>query len=106
MADKIGNYLETRLFFHLLRQGFVFVDSKERSAVSLFNRYRHQIRIRFERIAFRQGDRYHLVFRNVRKKDALAFRQIMDELRNKMQLTGYTDYDDYCEKILTVLNED
>ena len=94
------------MFFHPLRQGFVFVDSTERSAVSLINRYRQQIRIRFERIAFRQGDRYHIVFCNVRKKDAPVFRRIMDELRNKMQLTGYTDYDDYCEKILTVLNED
>lgn len=42
-------------------------------------------------------DKYRLVLCKIKKKDQKQFEEALDELKTKMLIFGYTDYEDYCD---------
>lgn len=60
----------------------------------------------FEQEMVSDNSPYVIVICRVSQKDAHKFELVMDKLGNKMLLTGYNDYLDYCDGMLSeIFNE-
>ena len=72
-------------------------------ADSLF--YKRQIPVVFKDEMIKAGDKYRLVFCKIRKKYQNQFEEALEELKTKMNILGYTDYEEYCDNLMKELNE-
>lgn len=83
--------------FSLFNAYFIFVDTKEYLADSLF--IKHQVRVHFETEYSKPNSPYRIILCHVRKRDVPKFHAALQELQHKMIFLGYTDYADACSKI-------
>ena len=86
-----------------LRTHFAFFDDDNHSAASLFNR--NKVRITPKGAFTKEGEKYRIVLCSVRTKDVPLFRKAMEELKTKMLLIGNTDYEAFCEEVLSMMEE-
>ncbi len=73
---------------------FCFIDVKEYLADALF--VKNKVQVWFGKEYAKEGSVYNVLFCKVKKKDTERFLKTMEELKNKMLLLGYTDYDSQC----------
>ena len=93
------NYLSFDGLFYLR---YAYVDLHERYlADSLL--CRHKIPVRFGDEYVKEKEKYMIVTCKVRKKYRKAFEEAMEELKTKMLLLGYTDYEEFCDNLLKYL---
>jgi len=76
---------------------FAFADTKENLADQIF--IKHKLFVRFGPEFEKTGEKYKIIFCKVSKKRAGDFVECMKELSNKMELFGYTDYEEFCESL-------
>ena len=80
------------------------IDANEHYvADSLF--YKRKIPVVFKDEMHRDGDKYKAIFCKVKRKYKDKFEEALEELKNKMSLLGYNDYEEYCQKILKEMDE-
>ncbi len=96
-AENGMNYL-TLEKFSLRYDYYCFFDTEEYLADNLF--MRNKVRMRFLREYKSNEKQYLAIFCKVRKKDREKFLASMEELKNKMLLFGYTDYQCFCEELI------
>ena len=65
----------------------------------------NMIRIDFQKEMRKDGSPYIAVFCKVHKKDIEKFENTMLELRKKILICGYSDYDEFCEKFFSKIPE-
>ena len=99
----MDNYIEMPRRIPGLRKHFMFFDDGNHSARSLF--CRHQIRIRVRGVWKSNEEKYRLIVCDVRRKDVPMFTLAMEELKNKMWLIGNSDYEAFCEKMMSDLGK-
>ena len=71
-------------------------------ADSLF--YKRNIPVKFGEEMSKDDDKYRVIFCKVRKKYRKAFEEALREIPNKMNLLGHTDYEEYCTKLVDLVN--
>ena len=91
-----GRFFLRYMYFDLDTNGNYIADS-------LF--YKRKISVKFEKELNRNGDKYRAVFCRIRKKDRAAFEEALEEIRTKMSLLGHNDYDEYCDKVMAMLDK-
>ena len=90
----------------LLSKGYLYVDLNVNSgyvADSLF--YKRKIPVTFKDEMVKEGDKYRVIFCKIPKKFCRAFEEALEELKTKMYLLGYNDYEDYSENLIRELKE-
>ena len=93
----MNNYIELKKGLPSRCRHFVFLDSKECSAAKVF--FRLKLPVKVKETWVRDGERYHFAVCDVTKKRCSEFLKAMDCLKQDMQILGYTDYDDACERL-------
>ena len=72
-------------------------------ADSLF--YKRNIPVKFKDELAREDDKYRVIFCKVKRKYIKDFEEALEELKTKMELLGYLDYEEYCNNIIALLDE-
>ena len=81
----------------------MFVDCGDYLANQLFSK--HKIPMKFGKELQRSDSQYIIIYCDIKKKYEREFLIALSELRNRMLLLGYYDYDEYCESVLTLLGK-
>ena len=76
---------------------YAYIDHESYLADALF--IQEQISVRFPQEMVKNGEKYHVIFGRVRKKDYKKFEKALEKLPGKMLLCGHTDYSDFCNDI-------
>lgn len=76
---------------------FFYIDTKRYLADALF--IKHKVRVWFKQEYSKENNEFVLIFCKVRKTDAEKFTTAVEELKNKMILLGYYNYQEFCEEI-------
>jgi len=87
--------------FSLRYAYFLFFDTKEYLADPLF--IRHQVRVWFEREYKKDGTPLLAICCHVKKKDVPAFLSALEDLKDKMVLCGYPEYEQNVRAMLDSL---
>lgn len=72
-------------------------------ADSLF--YKRKIPVIFKGEMVRNGDKYIAVFCKIKRKYKDSFEKALEELKTKMELLGYLDYEEYCVNLIKQIKE-
>lgn len=75
---------------------YMYVDCKNYLADDLF--IKNKITVKFEGDFKKDNSYYIFVYCKVKKKDHDKFIKTLGELKNKMLIMGYSDYESFCEK--------
>ena len=87
-------YLKSSNFSKYRR--YMYVDCKNYLADDLF--IKNKITVKFEGDFTKDDSDYIFVYCKVKKKDHDKFIKTLGELKNKMLIIGYSDYESFCEK--------
>jgi len=100
------NFIELDRYRLCPYRQFVFIDSRECSAVTVFNKRNLKVKVK-ETWTKNEGVflRYQFALCNVPKKNAASFIEAMRELKDNMPLLGYSDYIQVCEDLFGLLLE-
>jgi len=72
-------------------------------ADSLF--YKRKIPVIFKGEMIKDGDKYRAIFCKVKRKYKDSFEKALEELKTKMELLGYLDYEEYCVNLIKQMKE-
>ena len=100
------NYICFGKKFNPLYVYYMYIDvnrDHDYIADSLF--YKRKIPVHFKDEMVRDEDKYRIIFCKIRKKYRKQFEDALEELKNKMHLLGYTDYEEYCERLMVEIAE-
>ncbi len=86
--------LDHRSFF---RSKFIFVDTEDYLSAKLLKEA--GIIVRHVRVMTKKGSPYRLVICKIRRRHEGTFVKVMEELRNRLILLGYTGYDAICDRL-------
>ena len=75
---------------------FCFIDTKEYLADALFIKYK--VRVWFQKEAHKSNTDFVFIFCKVKKSDINKFLEALGELKKKMILLGYSDYQNFCKE--------
>ena len=90
--------------FSLFSRIYIYVDTKDYLADLLLAK--RNVRVRFEKREYGMlGSPYILVTCHVKKKDEEEFLKAMEELKNRMLLTGHKDYEEFCKDLQAILGQ-
>lgn len=102
----MSNYIYLKSSNFLKYRRYMYVDCKNYLADDLF--IKNKITVKFEGDFTKDDSDYIFVYCKVKKKDHDKFIKTLGELKNKMLIMGYSDYESFCEeqinKILCKLN--
>ena len=90
----------------LFRLNYAYVDLNTDSdyvADSLF--FRHKVPVKFGDEMVRDGDKYRVIFCKIKRKYRNEFEKALGEISNKMSLLGHNDYEAFCDRLMTQLNQ-
>lgn len=96
------NYLAFKEF-SLLYDHYAFVDVPEYYADQLF--IQHQVRVHFGKELRHADHPYIIIFCKVRKRDRDRFLAALSDLKRKMILCGYLDYEPFCENVIALMDD-
>ena len=93
------NFIQIRpnIIMSLFCNEYIFVDLPEHLSYGIFAK--KGIKFKKLRELCHPNTEYHLIACRLSKKQGELFVQCMEELINKMILTGHADYEESCEKI-------
>lgn len=100
---KMRNYIDLGKAFMGVWEHYVYLDTDEYLARSLFAR--HMIRVKIESVMGREDEEYKLVALKVLKKDEEKFLRAMEELKGKMLLFGHRDYETHGGALMRMTRE-
>ena len=86
--------------------GYMYFDlnvDEGQVADSLF--YKRNIPIKFGDEFAKENDKYKAIFCKIKRKYMKDFEEALEELKNKMDLLGHLDYEEYCMNIINSINE-
>lgn len=89
-----------------LRLSYAYIDldvDENYVADSLF--CKAKIPVKFGQEYSREGDKYRIIFCKIRRKYKDKFEAALEELKNKMNLLGHIDYEEWCNKFMKELEE-
>lgn len=75
---------------------YMYIDCKNYLADDLF--IKNKITVKFEGDFTKDDSDYIFVYCKVKKKDHDKFIETLGELKNKMLIMGYSDYESFCEE--------
>lgn len=75
---------------------YMYVDCKNYLADDLF--IKNKIIVKFEGDFIKDDSDYIFVYCKIKKEDQNKFIKTLGELKNKMLIMGYSDYESFCEK--------
>ena len=81
----------------LFTVSYAYLDVDPFLSTALFQR--KQIRMRYKYAIGFDSSAYRVVVCKVPKRKIEKFEEVMEELKNKMLLLGYSDYGNVCSKI-------
>lgn len=81
---------------------YLYFDTEDHFADNIF--IKNKIFVKFGNEYAKDGEKYRAIFCEVSKKNVDKFLKSIDELKDKMLLFGYTDYEDWCIKWLEEFN--
>ena len=85
--------------FFRAKYGYFDVYNGDRYAAdSLF--YKRKIPVKFKGEWVNDDIKYVFVLCSVKRKDIVRFEEALREIPNKMLLSGYTDYEEWCGNFL------
>lgn len=90
------NYIPLRSSKLSKYKQYMYVDCKDYLADNLF--IKNKITVNFEGDFTKDDSDYIFVYCKVKKKDHDKFIETLGELKNKMLIMGYSDYESFCEK--------
>lgn len=90
------NYIPLRSSKLSKYKQYMYVDCKNYLADDLF--IKNKITVNFEGDFTKDDSDYIFVYCKVKKKDHDKFIETLGELKNKMLIIGYSDYESFCEK--------
>lgn len=90
------NYIPLRSSKLSKYKQYMYVDCKNYLADDLF--IKNKITVYFEGDFTKDDSDYIFVYCKVKKKDHDKFIETLGELKNKMLIMGYSDYESFCEK--------
>ena len=90
-------------FDGLLNSTYLYADTPNYNADSLF--YRYKIPVKFSEEYVNKSEKYIIISCKVRRKYRDAIKKALEELPNKMALLGHNDYEEFCEGLFTKLKE-
>lgn len=90
------NYIPLRSSKLSKYKQYMYVDCKNYLADDLF--IKNKITVNFEGDFTKDDSDYIFVYCKVKKKDHDKFIKTLGELKNKMLIMGYFDYESFCEK--------
>lgn len=100
---SIKNFFGIKKFSPLFAE-FMYFDTDEYLADSIF--IKNNLRVHFYKGEFVSPDSKYIIIRcRIFIKNIDVFIKSMEELANKMLLTGHTDYVDFCNGIVGLLEE-
>ena len=67
-------------------------------ADSLFRR--HKVPIKYEHELVKAGEKYRIICCKIKKKYKTEFEKALGEIKNKMYLLGYSDYETFCDTVM------
>lgn len=82
---------------------YVYFDTPDYLADSIFCKY--EIPVYYGNEWTKPGEPYKLIECKVKKKYKEKFEKALDEIPTKMNLLGHTDYEEYCQKMITMFQE-
>ena len=91
----------------IIRKEYMYFDlnvTSDYMADSLF--YKRDIPVKFKREMVRSGDKYRIIICSIHRKYQKAFEEALEELKTKMCLFGYNDYEEYCDSVMKLLDEE
>ena len=99
---EVNNYIKCRKSSAIYSY-YMYVDTWERKGDRIFDDYNLKLKLTDD---IDDGiDIYQLVDVRVRKKDEEKFLEALSKLPNRMLLTGFPDYNDYCSGIVPFFEE-
>ncbi len=81
-----------------LPNGFMYIDTRQFLADSLF--YKRHIYPKYNGHMAKDGEKYIMVFIKVKRKDLKLCEEALNELKDKMLLCGYNDYEEHCHNLV------
>ena len=103
MEKRNMNYIKFNGIFGLR---YMYVDiNRDYDYVADILFYKRQIPVHFKDEMVKEGDKYRIIFCSIKKKYQKQFEEALEELKDKMHLLGYTDYEDYCERLMKELDK-
>ena len=79
---------------------YMYLDIEEGKSIQIFGRHKIKVKIIAVMKHKELNTDYFVYVVNVPKKYQAEFEKCMNELSNIMLLIGYTDYEDFCMKII------
>ena len=67
--------------------------------------YRHKVPCAYQENMSSDREKYIIVLCKIRRKYRAAFEKAMSEIENKMYLLGHSDYAEFCDHIMKVLED-
>ena len=92
---RYNNYFPIEKFSFRYRYFFI-IDTKGYLADTLF--IKHKVRVWFKQEYCKEENDFVFIFCKVRKNDVEKFLKALEELKGKMILLGYSNYQDFCEQ--------
>ena len=83
---------------------YMYVDHEDYLADALFAQ--NQVPVRFGHEFKRNGSPYCIITCRVWKKDVAGFERTMESLYNKMLLLGHSDYAEFCEELMGMIEKE
>ena len=85
---------------------YFYVDAQtDRGYVADSCFYKRKIPVKYGGDYVRDDDKYIVVTCKIRKKYRKPFEEALKEIRTKMALLGYNDYDEYCASLKKAIEE-
>ncbi len=82
----------------LLYYHYAFIDTEKYFADQLF--IKNKVNVSFGKEYKRENSPYIIIFCKIKKKDEKNFLTALSELKNKMILLGYIDYEKVCKELM------
>ena len=104
------NYIKARktvkFLFWEIKTGelsYLYLDTKDYLANSLF--YKRNIPVKVVDNFINKKEKYIFLLCRVKSKYEKQVEEALEELKKKMSLCGYLDYEEKCKEIITKINE-
>lgn len=77
---------------------YLYFDTEDHLADKVF--IKNKVFVKFGKEYAKNGEKYRIIFCEISKKNVDKFLKSIDELKDKMLLLGFTDYEEWCIKQL------
>ncbi len=99
-----NNYITLDKEISLFYKNYAYIDHDSYLADDIF--ISKKIKVKFKGDFKWDDSNYRVVLCKVKKKDSKRFEKALEELEDKMLLTGHVDYEEACKKFSSMISND